>query len=190
MRTFIAIELPAAIKKDLSYLQNRLKEFAADVNWVNPGNIHLTLKFIGEADPDDLQKAIKETESSLRDQLKFSITIANLGAFPGLNDPRVIWAGIKEGDRNIRRIVSLIEESLEKIGIAKDKRGFSCHITLGRVKSLINKRLFNARVKEINGTLANEKIKFNAEKVTVFKSNLRRGGPVYEALKEIALKTT
>jgi len=189
MRTFIAIQLPEEIQKKLLFLQNSLKECKAIIKWVDPGNIHLTLKFLGEINLDNLQKVIRETEYALRDKLTFHITISTLGTFPDPNYPKVIWVGIKEGGINIQNIAYALEEKLGKMGIPEEKNDFFCHITIGRIKSLVNKSEIIDRIRKLNSELINEEIKFSAEKVTIFKSRLTPNGPIYEALKEITLKT-
>jgi len=190
MRVFIAIQLPEAVKNKLYFLQNKLREDKENISWVNPSNIHLTLKFIGEITDNKLQEIIKGAESALQGSLQFNITIANLGVFPDPGHPRIIWAGIKEGNTEIIKLACALEESLERIGITREKREFFCHITLGRVKSLINTPGLTARIKELNNVLSNEDIAFEAKRITVFRSKLKSNGPVYEALKELNLKTT
>lgn len=190
MRTFIAIPLSKEIQKKISLLQNSLKDCKANIKWVDPGNIHITLKFLGEIDLDNLQKVIRETEYALRDKLAFHITISTLGTFPDPKYPKVIWLGIKAGEINIQNIAYALEEKLIKVGIPEEKKDFFCHITIGRIKSLLNKDEIIDRIKKLNSELINEEIKFSAEKITIFKSSLTPNGPIYEALKEITLKTT
>ncbi|MFY9402802.1 MAG: RNA 2',3'-cyclic phosphodiesterase [Candidatus Omnitrophota bacterium] len=189
MRVFIAIKLPKKAQEDISLIQEELKERKERITWVEPKNIHLTLKFIGEVSTDKIEEIIKATENALFKKTYFNIAIAGLGAFPSINQPKVIWIGTKEGNEDIISLVKAIEEELEEIGIAKGKRVFSSHITLGRVKSLIDRTKLAFRIKEVNIKYCDKRITFNVDKITIFKSILTNSGPIYEALKEINLKT-
>jgi 2'-5' RNA ligase len=188
MRTFIAIALPKNIKERFVRLQERLKKCGADVKWVAPDNIHLTLKFLGEINRDKLNAVIKTTEKIAQDKLRFRIVISTLGVFPNTDHPKVIWAGTEEADIETRAIANNLEEKLGKLGIPREERKFSSHITLGRTKSLINKDALISSLNILSDEFRRERLDFTADKIIVFKSTLSSGGPVYEALKEIALK--
>jgi len=96
MRLFIAIELPETIKSELAGIQSKLKASRADVKWVEPQNIHLTLKFLGYVQQDKIA-AIKNAVDKIAGQTKaFNISLSEIGAFPDLNSPRVIWVGIDD----------------------------------------------------------------------------------------------
>ena len=189
MRTFIAIELPQKIIGTLSALQNQLKNTQADVKWVAPENIHLTLKFLGEVDEKKIEKIIQALEETAKDNQPFSIRLCALGAFPKINFPRVIWVGIDAGDEETKNIAFVLEEKLQKLGIPKEKRPFSSHITIGRVRSGINREKL---VKELDilqrKGLLQENLEFLATKITLFKSTLTPKGPIYEILKEASFQ--
>ena len=190
MRTFIAIELPQKIIGTLSALQNQLKNTQADVKWVAPENIHLTLKFLGEVDEKKIEKIIQALEETAKDNQPFSIRLCALGAFPKINFPRVIWVGIDAGDEETKNIAFVLEEKLQKLGIPKEKRPFSSHITIGRVRSGLNREKL---VKELNilaGQSANycADLEFLTTKITLFKSTLTPKGPIYEILKEASFQ--
>jgi len=191
MRTFIAIELPQKIIGTLSALQNQLKNTQADVKWVAPENIHLTLKFLGEVDEKKIEKIIQALEETAKDNQPFSIRLCALGAFPKINFPRVIWVGIDAGDEETKNIAFVLEEKLQKLGIPKEKRPFSSHITIGRVRSGINREKLVKELDILQGKgLLQENLEFLATKITLFKSTLTPKGPVYEILKEASLKAS
>jgi len=189
MRTFIAIELPEEIKGYLRRLQDDLKATQADVKWVAPENIHLTLKFLGEVDDRKLDKIIEIIYETAKEKNKFQIRISSLGAFPKIDSPRVIWVGIDAGDKETKGISEELEERIAKIGIPKEDRPFSSHITIGRTRSSLNREKLVRDLKN-RAELGAEKLEFYVTKITLFKSTLTPRGPIYEVLKEANLKTT
>jgi len=190
MRTFIAIELPQEIKNKLSGLQARLKQSGADVKWVEPKNIHLTLKFLGEIDEAKSVKVAGIIEDITRSSKQFQINLSSLGAFPKIEFPRVIWVAIAKGNQETVALAKDLEEKIEKLGIPKEDRPFSSHITIGRVRSPLNKDKLVKALKETENYFGGENIEFGVTKITLFKSTLGSSGPVYEALKEINLTTS
>jgi 2'-5' RNA ligase len=190
MRTFIAIELPEEIKKALSKLQEQLKSAQADVKWVLAQNIHLTLKFLGEIDEEQLDKIVKILESISTEKSAFSIRLSSVGAFPKTNYPRVIWAGIDKGDSETKDMAKLLDEKIAEIGIPAEDRPFSSHITIGRVRSGLNREKLASELNSSINEFGQENLCFQVRKVTLFKSTLTPKGPLYEILKEVNLTTT
>jgi 2'-5' RNA ligase len=191
MRAFIAIELPEQIKAKLSALQSLLKKSGADVKWVLPENIHLTLKFLGEISEETALKIIKIVEKLALNKKQFEITLSSLGAFPEGKSPRVIWIGIDKGVQETKNIFEELEEELSAgLAISKETRAFSSHITIGRVKSTLNIERLVKDLKELEGYFGKETIGFKASGITLFKSLLGPEGPAYEPLKVINLTTT
>ena len=127
MRAFIAIELPEEIKTILSNLQNELKQARADVKWVKPENIHLTLKFLGEIEQDLIKEIQPILEEIAQKKPCFSLYLSSLGAFPKLQYPRVIWISLTN-DQAVIEIAKDLEKELLRIGLAAESRPFSSHI--------------------------------------------------------------
>jgi RNA 2',3'-cyclic 3'-phosphodiesterase len=190
MRTFIAIELPQDIKDAISRLQSKLKATGADVKWVSPSNIHLTLKFLGEIDEKTRDATIEVMQEIASDISTFSIKLGSIGAFPGIRSPRVIWIGLSQGHDQVKTIAQMLENELEACGLAKENREFSSHITIGRIRSLKNKDALAAGISKLGGPVTENPGEFLAGKITLFKSTLTPQGPIYEKLQETNLKTT
>ena len=190
MRAFIAIELPKEIRDSLANLQDKLKSTGADVKWVEPDNIHLTLKFLGEIDDQKLDKITSILENIAKDKNYFHICISSLGAFPRISSPRVIWVGIDTGEKETKEIVKALEGKIEKIGIPKEDRPFSSHITIGRTRSALNLQKLAKGLETLESDLKIKVAEFDVTKITLFKSTLTPKGPIYEVLKEASLKTT
>ena len=184
MRTFIAFDLSEEIKTELERLQKELKTTEPDIKWSNPQNIHLTLKFLGEVDEENI-KEIKQLLDEVSGKIRpFEITLGKVGAFPSLDRMKVVWVGIDKGSKNVIETANLIEDSSEAIGFFKEDRKFSAHLTLGRVKSGKNKvvlkeKILSIEVKPLNHTI---------DKIILYKSTLTREGPIYDSLYEIDLK--
>jgi 2'-5' RNA ligase len=185
VRTFIAIKLTPEIISKISGMQEELKRTGAQVKWVKPENIHLTLKFLGHITSEELEKVKIATRETLKPFKSFGISISGLGAFPKIEYPRVIWVGVDEGKEELKRMTSNLEERLAQIGFAKEKREFSPHLTIGRVKSSKRKeRLIEAFTKFTAAHLGSMKV----DKIAIIKSELKLQGPVYTSLEEIDLR--
>ena len=165
MRSFIALELSKEIKDELGRLQGELKEAGADVKWVKPENIHLTLKFLGDMEESELGEIKRTLADAASRQAPFEVSLFKLGAFPTLDRPRVIWAGVNKGCSEVEALAASLESA----------PNFSAHVTLGRVKSGKNK----AELKERLLALEPKQISHKITCVTLFESTLTPSGPIY-----------
>lgn len=186
MRTFIAIPLPDSIKQQLGTLITELKKSGADVKWVKPDNIHLTLKFLGDQDEKRI-KALKEILTSIaQGHARYTMEISRLGGFPTIHNPRVIWVGLAAGDQETKNIATALDNAICKLGIPKEDRPFESHITIGRVRSGLNKEKL-ASLLSLHEIKAGE-LRFETSKIILYKSTLTSQGPIYEPLHEVSLK--
>ncbi len=184
LRSFLAIELPATILKRIEEVQKDLKSSRADVRWVSPENIHLTLKFFGTIEESIIESIIKSIEELVQNTPPFFLKIQGMGAFPNLKNPRVIWMGFQEGKEIIVAIQKQLERELGKIGFPPEDRPFHTHLTLGRMRSNRGK---DELVRGMERYREEEFGNFQVEKVVLFKSDLKPTGPIYTALREIRL---
>jgi 2'-5' RNA ligase len=190
MRTFIAIELPLEIKNRLTQLQKELRETGADVKWVEPRNIHLTLRFLGDISKEQLNRIETALDKLAINNHAFNATLSTLGVFPKIEFARVIWVGINEGEKEAIAVAKDLEDRLQGLGLPKEERPFSTHITLGRVRSPKNKEKLISALQELGEKLAKENLEFHVGKIALFKSSLTSSGPIYETLKEVHLINT
>jgi len=182
IRIFIAIELPQDIKENLQSLQEELKKANADVKWVKPENIHLTLKFLGYVPASQIPEIIQELKSGLDGFGTFSVEIAKLGSFPEKGKPRVIWTGVNSGSENIVRLQNKVEDFLKKFNFPIEERKYTPHLTIGRVRGLQNIKL----LQDLIGTRNNVQFgNMNVENVSIIRSDLKPEGPVYTTLGKI-----
>ena len=184
IRSFLAIELPKPILKRIEEVQGDLRLTHADVGWVSPEKIHLTLKFFGNIEESRIDPIFKSIEEPLRETLPFSLKVRGVGAFPHLKNPRVIWIGLVDEREVLTSFQKQIETQLEKIGFQPENRPFHPHLTLGRVKSSRGKEELVERMeRQKEGEFGD----FVVERVVLFKSDLRPSGPIHTPLREIKL---
>lgn len=179
LRTFIAVELEASLQQSLQNIQNNLKPLNLDINWVKPGNIHITLKFLGDITPDEI-KAISETLPKIFGAVRpFEITLAGLGVFPQIQQPNVLWVGIEEGAQEIKKLAAVLEETLGRLGFPNERREFMAHLTLGRFRSLKNCGVLEKAIKNYS---PKEPVRQTVNKIIFFKSTLSVSGSIYKPL--------
>jgi 2'-5' RNA ligase len=180
-RGFIAVEVP--ITDLIIRLKKDIEKTSAQVKLVEPENIHITLKFLG----DTLINQIEEIESIIQNAIastkKHVIKLEGTGVFPNEHYIKVIWIGIKDADL-ITQIAENINSQCSTIGFKKDKRGFSAHLTIGRMKSSKGKEQIIDILKSYKDTLFAELI---VNEILLKKSTLTPKGPIYETLSTIPL---
>jgi len=184
IRSFLAIELPKLILKKIEEVQRDLRSTRADVRWVNPEKIHLTLKFFGNIEESRIDPIFKSIEEPIRNTPPYSIEVKGVGAFPQLRNPRVIWIGLVNGKEILTSFQKQIETQLEKIGFQTENRPFHPHLTLGRMKSSRGKEEMVERMEKHREEEFGD---FQVERVILFKSDLKPSGPVYTLLREMKL---
>ncbi len=185
MRCFIAIPLPEYIHKQLAQIQSQLKETGADVKWVNSGNIHLTLKFLGEVEEAKSKTISEELKKISCKHTNFKTCAGELGTFPTLSNPRVIWIGINKNEDKIIKLQKGIEEVFQSLDFEKETRPFHPHLTLGRVR---DKKNIQSLIQKIKSSLSLQDNCFAADKIVLLKSALKPQGAEYTTIDEFKLK--
>jgi RNA 2',3'-cyclic 3'-phosphodiesterase len=185
MRLFVACVIPESIKE-------RLTEVAAGcrlihgLKWVGAANMHVTLKFLGEVQEALVPQVSSALHTVAEDTAPFSVAIAGVGGFPGLQNPRVLWAGIKTGAMQLSGLAVRVDEALHRVGFSREARPFSPHITLARV--LERERPYGiAEAMQVFGSR-----NFGCYEVPDFylvKSELRREGPAYTHIDRFTLRS-
>jgi RNA 2',3'-cyclic 3'-phosphodiesterase len=130
MRLFVALEILSTLRENLAALLKSLRGASPQTRWVRPENLHVTLKFIGEV-PETKLAAVHSALAGVRSEQHVTLDFRGLGFFPNEKHPRVIWAGI-EASPNLKTLASDIDKATEKLGIAREQRAFSPHLTLAR----------------------------------------------------------
>jgi 2'-5' RNA ligase len=182
IRTFIAIEIPETVQQKIAKAQQELKAFNERISWTKPGNIHLTLKFLGSVEEDKIA-AIAEAVNQVAEKIPPSkFRVKNLGAFPNLRRARVIWVGIELDSPYLSQLAEGMDAALAELGFPKEKRKFSPHLTIGRVKAKTSDEFQQAlqRTPFEGGEVT-------VEEVIVMKSDLKPTGAIYTPLRKIKL---
>ncbi len=185
IRTFIAIDIPTELREALREMISELKRTPADIKWVKPEAVHLTLKFLGEITPPEVQSVFTVMEEVAANHRPFALSSASKGAFPSFRRPRVLWVGINPTNRS--RLVQLqreVAQGMAQIGFPEEKRPFSPHLTVGRIRS---PRGVETLLKHfLDYPLPEYSIPVDA--LLVMKSELRREGARYSVQKSFPLQ--
>lgn len=189
-RLFIAIELPEDVLTALDMVQARLKQQAPPhtVRWVGTNGIHLTLKFLGDvivSEHEALQHALALAAQGIPN---FSLAAGELGCFPNVSRPRVIWVGVHGDLPMLMRLHDRVESQVAPLGYPTEKRAFSPHLTLGRVRQDASRR----HVEEIGTLIARSSYAVRhpwpVNAVSLIRSELKPSGAVYTELFRAALQ--
>jgi 2'-5' RNA ligase len=186
VRTFVAVELTAAIRGRAAELIAALRAVPADVKWVEPENMHLTLKFLDEVPLAEIAELCQTIERAVADIEPFEMEVRGAGAFPNAARPRTLWLGAADGQQPMIALHGKVEGALAKLGFRKEGRRFQPHLTIGRVRQT------GPGVAEL-GELVWRYADFEAgrlkvREVVVFSSQLESAGPVYTALGRARLR--
>ena len=190
LRAFIAVEIPPEIHKAIESKTAPLRAAlnTSPVRWVPTGNIHLTLKFLGDVSPANIEILSQMLSVEVSQHQTFEMKFGGLGAFPNPRRPRVIWIGIQAPDE-LEALQHGIEAAAAKLGYLAEKRPFSPHLTIGRVKQNAG----STGAQKIRQALEDTKIgSLGSTRVTdvhLFKSDLKPAGAVYTKLFSAPLKT-
>jgi 2'-5' RNA ligase len=183
VRAFIAVEIPPTVQKAIETRTGGLRK-AADsslVRWVKTGNVHLTLKFLGDVSPANLPFLTQMLTAEAAQHRSFEIEVSTLGCFPSSKRPRVIWIDV-QAPAGMAALQHCIESAAERLGYESEDRGFSPHLTIGRVRQHLPpdgvQRIHDAFEACRIGLLG----KVEVDSVHLMKSDLQPGGSVYTKL--------
>jgi 2'-5' RNA ligase len=183
-RTFVAIELPGYIRDDLRKLQHDFTSYRFGIRWVKPRNMHLTLKFLGDADPVHVE-AIENVLAEIVGQTPvFELLPRGMGVFPNIRQPRILWTGIAGQVNALRYLHRSVEIALDPLGFTAEKRFFTGHLTIGRIKKRIEPKRLADALRTHQGFASDP---FAVERLVLFKSDLKQNGPIYTKLREMHL---
>lgn len=185
MRAFIGIDLPEAVRESLGALQRELAESHADVKWVEPANLHITLKFLGEISEEQRREVEALLKRLAAQTPRFLVSLEGVGAFPSIRAPRVVWVGISQGSNAVTGLAESIERESAALGFQREEREFAPHLTLGRVRSGRQRRELTQRLETLTWTPLPA---WSASTVTLYQSVLSAAGPRYSVLAEVPLR--
>jgi 2'-5' RNA ligase len=183
VRLFVALTFPDEVKAALGRLIDDLRPKSRGIKWVEPHNIHLTLKFIGEISENKVERIGQAIDEVLAGRAGFEGRVVGCGGFPNLKRPRVLWVGL-EGAEPAIEIAKQINHRLIPIGVKSEKKPLSLHVTLGRIRKPTDLSPLTDYMENLN---------FDAgsvifDRVALVKSTLTPRGPIYENVKVFELE--
>ncbi|MDP3012877.1 MAG: RNA 2',3'-cyclic phosphodiesterase [Candidatus Subteraquimicrobiales bacterium] len=184
LRLFVAIELPKTLKEELGKFTEQSSKEVSGAKWVEPKNLHISLKFLGNFPEENLPKLLTKIEEATWRIKPFNLRLSKAGAFPTERKARVFWMGTEGSESELEKLHKSIDKNMEKLGFERENRKFHSHITLARfrtpqnIESLISKFDFKASGDEV----------FEVKEIVLFKSELTPRGSIYTILKNFPLK--
>jgi 2'-5' RNA ligase len=184
MRLFIAIEIPEEIKQKMADVQRRLRDTDVDAGWTRPEGIHLTLKFLGEILESKVPDIMGALTRAVGGTGGFRLAVERVGTFPSPKNARVVWVGVSGDVERLMNLQTAVEDAMAELGMERDDRPFTPHLTLGRIKYLRSKEKWLNVLEEIkNIKLAG----FDVKAVALMKSELKRTGAEYTEMGRVEL---
>ena len=183
-RTFIALPLSPAITEKLADVQRLLRRGSPEraAHWVEPTNIHATLFFLGDILParqHPIEKALSVVARNVR---PFVFDVQRLGVFPNVNRPRVIWVGVDEPTGQLALLHRVVNEAMESVGFQPEKRPFSPHLTVGRIRRRVSRDDARAVGEAVQQAEVGYLGEVPVERMIFFRSVLKSSGAVYTPL--------
>lgn len=193
MRIFCAMDLPDDVRAQVAAHISRLREAAAataasphKISWERAEKLHLTLKFLGEVEPARIEALTRAAKRAAETVEKFTVTLAEAGAFPSNGNPRVLWLGLRDETKQLAALHERLEEECARENFPREPRAFHPHITLARI------RIPNAaparHLAKLHCETNFEPASFNVHELIVMQSQLGTGGSRYTPLSKHELK--
>lgn len=185
-RTFLAIpiatgtEYPALVEK----LQANLQHEKRNINWCKTNQIHLTLKFIGDTPDEDVANIIEACQKVAKNHQPFSMDFNRTGIFGSNHSPRVLWLGMQDEPQALYKLEADLLDAFDNIGYLRDRQNFVPHLTICRIKQLIDKPFFQQIYQKIEQKTY---IHADVNEIVYFQSFLQPTGAFYKTLKRMPL---
>lgn len=188
-RAFVALCLDEETRAVVAAEIERLRPLSRAVAWVPASNLHLTLKFLGEQPDPRLDEAAEALGEAAGDAAPFALTLSGLGAFPGVERPRILWVGVADGALAARELQGRVETALERRGFARDSRPWHAHLTIGRVFDAPRwRREAGPALRDAIGAGARRSFgRLAVSRLVLMRSDLTPNGARYSELRSIEL---
>ncbi len=184
MRLFVAIHLSDTVRRRIRAAINDFPLGNPPWRWADPATWHITLKFLGETQPDGLAAATGALAQVATRHAPFDLELGGFGAFPGLRDPRVLFYGVTSGAEPCAALARDVDDALfDAIGLEREKRRFHAHATIARLKDRLSadEKATLTRVPPLTEAVT------RVDSIALMESHLRRTGAEYSTVKEFAL---
>ncbi len=185
-RIFVAIDISDdARSKVADYIEDLRGAFSnLRVGWEKAEKLHLTLKFLGDIDSNELQNLTEAVEKTTQQLSNFSLQISQTGVFPSKRNARILWFGIDDEHGSLQKINDILETECQQKGFVKESRKFRAHLTVGRLREPNkSKELINTH---LNKTFA--AVKFEISEIVIYESRLQKSGSIYSVISKHRFK--
>ena len=185
-RTFLAIPIPVGTEFPAltQRLQRNLEHERRNINWCKPDQIHLTLKFVGDTPDQDVPKIIEACQKVAQRHQPFTMDFNRTGFFGSNRSPRILWLGMKDEPKALYDLEEDILDAFEDLGYLRDRQNFVPHLTVCRIKNLIDKPFF---LQICNGIEQKTYLHADVKEIVYFQSFLQPTGAFYKTLRRIPL---
>lgn len=179
-RTFLGIDTGPVIRQSVIELQRQLSRVCPEISWTNSESLHLTLLFLGDLSDRELVSVCRSVAEIAQDEPRFTIRAHGIGAFPTPRRPKIVWAGVSDGEPALRLIHQRLESRLmDTIGYTPEERGYTPHLTLGRVKPHADTTTLATELGQRSDWDGGAVL---VRELCVYRSELRRQGPEYTVI--------
>lgn len=177
-RVFVAIDISDFARlKASEYIESLQKESSnVRVNWEKSAKLHLTLKFLGDINDEQLDKLIDAAERTAREISSFKMRIEGTGVFPSPKNARILWLGLKDEQGSLRKLNEILEKECEREGFEREKRNFKAHLTIGRLKEKSDELVKRHLQTDF------EPVEFEASEIVIYQSVLQPTGSIYSVI--------
>ena len=185
-RIFTAIDISDQARGKVSaYIETLRREFSQiRVGWEKPEKLHLTLKFLGDINNEQLRNLAQAVEKTARQISDFKLRISDTGVFPSLRNARILWLGLKDETGNLQRLNEILESECEAFGFTREKRNFKAHLTIARLREPQKSR--ELAQKHLQNEFA--ATEFDASEIVIYESKLLPQGSVYSEVSKHKLR--
>ena len=184
MRLFFAVDIPHDIRQAAGEAASAMSTPKGMVKWTRPDNIHLTLKFLGEAPSDKLEAIITAARKVASAYKGMEVEVCGMGVFPDNRKPRIIWLGTKGETDRLGQLADELDEAMAQVEFEREKRPFSPHLTIGRVRDPKAGKMIGGALAKHQQTVFGS---FHVEKFNLYESQLAPQGPIYTVVSQFWL---
>ena len=186
VRMFVAVEIAPKSALQIEKLMTVFASCGADIKWVESGQFHVTLKFLGDFEREDMASVCTEFQKAVKDVPPFEIQAIGAGAFPKIELPRTVWVGVEDPSNQLTAAFNAVEAAAVKMGFVRENKPFKPHITLGRIRKP------TSALRDLSEKIAQyprcDLGKTFVKHIDVLSSELTRRGPLYAVLARCPLQ--
>jgi 2'-5' RNA ligase len=179
LRTFVSVPITDTVALFLRQIQRQLQLLVANMRWVAPENIHLTLKFLGDIETSQVHAVVEQMDKAAASFAPFWLNAQGVGVFPNFRNARILWVGLAGDCNRLGAIHATLESGLESVGFRRASRGFRAHLTIGRTRRRVAPQTLETSLNPLTGAASEA---FRVDRLVLYKSTLKPSGAEYTRL--------